>query len=236
MVIGNGLLAKSFSSYREKDDVVIFASGVSDSKLTDDTAYNRELKLLIETLKSFPDKLFIYFSTCSILDSSLAQTPYITHKQHIENYIKQHASRFLVFRLSNLAGRGGNPKTILNYLVHVISHNIHFELWENSYRNVLDIDDAFTLMNYFIGSGRNNETINIANTQSYSAKEMVATIEDYLGKKADFSLVKKGDKFEIDTTEVKHLAGGLGINFAGDYLSTILRKYYHNNDLPASKN
>lgn len=50
MVIGNGMIAQRFASYKHNDDYVIFASGVSNSRMKDDVAYEREIKLLADTI------------------------------------------------------------------------------------------------------------------------------------------------------------------------------------------
>src|SRR5438477_266860 len=46
MVIGNGMVAKRFESYKTNDQFLIFASGVSNSKNINHAAYERELTLL----------------------------------------------------------------------------------------------------------------------------------------------------------------------------------------------
>ena len=66
MVIGNGLLAKSFSKYKDDDQVIIFASGVSNSKEVNPEAFMREMDLLRSITNK--DALLVYFSTCSVYD------------------------------------------------------------------------------------------------------------------------------------------------------------------------
>ena len=45
MVVGNGMVASKFIHYSERDDVIIFASGVSNSKSAIKTEFDREKKL-----------------------------------------------------------------------------------------------------------------------------------------------------------------------------------------------
>ena len=68
MVIGNGMIAKRFESYKDDDRFVIFASGVSNSRNKDESAYSRETGLLKDTAAAHPDKIMVYLSTCSIYD------------------------------------------------------------------------------------------------------------------------------------------------------------------------
>ena len=45
MVIGNGLVASAFSKYKNDDDVIIFASGVSNSSTNKKEEFEREINL-----------------------------------------------------------------------------------------------------------------------------------------------------------------------------------------------
>ena len=60
MIIGNGLIAKSFENYNL--DCIIFASGVSSSKEKSRDNFLREVNLLKETISNNPDKKIVYFS------------------------------------------------------------------------------------------------------------------------------------------------------------------------------
>ena len=75
MVIGNGLLGKSMSLFVDHDDVLIFASGVSNSKENRPSEYEREFNLLHKFLGT--EQKIIYFSTCSVLYDCIKQTDYI---------------------------------------------------------------------------------------------------------------------------------------------------------------
>lgn len=66
-----------------------FASGVSNSQNQNHSLFQRETDLLVETLRNNKEKLFIYFSTCSIYDPTLVNSEYVKHKLKIENLIEQ---------------------------------------------------------------------------------------------------------------------------------------------------
>jgi nucleoside-diphosphate-sugar epimerase len=232
MVIGNGLMAQRFSAYQNNPGVVIFASGVSDSKSEDAEGFQREVLLVEHTLKSNPNSLFVYFSTCSINDPSLQQKPYLKHKLNIEQMIVESGNRYMIFRVSNVAGRGGNPKTIFHYLVHAIREGFLFDLWMHAYRNLLDADDLFSLIDYLISHGSPNSITNIANPVSFHLPEMVSTIENYFHKKANYKEVEAGNFFHIETPIVDQIAKQAGVDFDGDYLHRLLSKYYPLHDVP----
>ena len=61
MVVGNGLIAKAFSHHANNPDVIIFASGVSDSACIDYREFNRERMLRGGvTFYSIPDVLYAW--------------------------------------------------------------------------------------------------------------------------------------------------------------------------------
>lgn len=226
MVVGNGLMAKRFSAYRQDNRVVVFASGVSNSKSTDKAAYLREIDLLKQTLEDYPNCLLVYFSTCSIYDPFLQTNPYILHKLEIENLLATSGHNFLVFRVANVAGPGGNPKTIFHYLAQSILHERPFDLWKHAFRNLIDVNDVFLLVTYFMASGEQNRIINIAHPVSFAMPDMVNTFESYFQKKGNYKEVEAGHFFHIDTTEVQAICKDAGVDFGGNYLCRLLERYY----------
>ncbi|MDQ2863668.1 MAG: NAD-dependent epimerase/dehydratase family protein [Bacteroidota bacterium] len=164
MVIGNGMIANRFMSYKDDDDVIIFASGVSNSKDTAEKNFIREFQLLHQTASNYPQKTLVYFSTCSVEDQDLALAPYVIHKKTVEEFITTNVSKYCLFRISNLAGTSNNPYTLLNYFIFNIIKNLPLTVWKNAYRNIIGIDDMFSVANYFLKEKENtNATINIAN-------------------------------------------------------------------------
>ena len=106
MVEGSGLLANTFRSFKDNSDVIIFASGVSNSGCIDSVQFKRELNLVSKYKTS--KKLFVYFSTSSIEDPFLKGSLYIKHKLEIEFYIKANFQRYLIVRLPNVVGKTKN--------------------------------------------------------------------------------------------------------------------------------
>ena len=86
MIIGNGILANAIRFY-DREDVIFFASGVSNSLEKNPAEFEREISLLKSVMNQHPDKKLIYFSTCSIYDASKTASPYVMHKLTIEKII-----------------------------------------------------------------------------------------------------------------------------------------------------
>lgn len=228
MVIGNGMIATRFSAYQENSDTVIFASGVSNSKDTIEENFAREFRLLEQTLQEYPDEVLVYFSTCSVYDPDLASAPYVIHKKKTEDFIRNKAANYYLFRISNLAGTSNNPYTLLNYFIFNILGNQPLTIWKNAHRNIIGLDDMFKLIDYFLQQKINrNATINIANKDNYLVPYIMATIEEHLGKKALATAIDRGGDYKIDVSTTAPFFDLLGIRFDDQYLSSLLKKYYH---------
>ena len=151
MVVGNGMLATRFMDYREDDETIIFASGVSNSKDTIEQHFFREFELLKNTVTDHPEKTLVYFSTCSIEDADSQNAAYVIHKKAIELFIRENVSNYYLLRVSNVAGTSNNPYTLLNYFVYNILQNHPFSVWKNACRNIIGIDDMHEIAGCIIG-------------------------------------------------------------------------------------
>lgn len=228
MVIGNGMIANQFISYKNNEDIIIFASGVSNSKESDKENFQREFQLLHQTIKEYPDKALVYFSTCSIMDNDLASSPYVIHKKNIEEFIKQNTTGYYLFRVSNLAGMSNNPFTLLNYFIFNILQDHPLTVWKNAYRNIIGADNMYSIVNEFLFEKKNvNTTINIANSENYSVPYIIKCIEEHLNKKAICNEIDKGDNYKIDVSVIDPVINKLNIQFNDNYLIALLKKYYH---------
>jgi nucleoside-diphosphate-sugar epimerase len=227
MVIGNGLVAKRFESYIRNNDFLVFASGVSNSKTKNPEAYRREMKLLEESVRKFKTTSLVYFSTCSIYDLQEKESDYVKHKLQIEEYIQTHAKQYQIFRISNLAGTSSNPNTVLNFFFNHVKNGVNFDLWANACRNIIDIDDAYTIIDHILKNKLfPNHVINIANPENHPVKMIITAIETFLKIKSNYIEIEKGTCFEIDTSSIQPIIQELGIRFDPEYLSNLLNQYY----------
>ena len=119
MIIGNGLLARSLQEV-DKEEIVLFCSGVSDSNETDQFKFKREIDLLLS--QNYSKKIF-YFSTISIYNPAKIGNTYIDHKKAIEELIANKFSDFLILRLPNMIGLDGNQANLIPYLINSVSRS-----------------------------------------------------------------------------------------------------------------
>jgi len=229
MVVGSGLIARAFHSFVDDENIIIFASGVSNSLETDEKCFVREKNLINATTKANPNKTLIYFSTCSIDDQTVNSRPYVQHKKSMEDFIAVISNNYIIFRLSNIVGKGGNKNTIFNYLVSSIKENKTVNIWKNSSRNLLDVTDFYLAVREVLKEGEiANEVVNLANMRSFKIPEIVIEIEKFLNKKAIVNVEDKGTLVDIDISRTEGIINHvLSVeNKAENYIEVILKKYF----------
>jgi nucleoside-diphosphate-sugar epimerase len=221
MIIGTGLIANSLKSIDAKE-ILYFASGVSNSLETKKTEFEREFNLLSNTLQNNKEKKFIYFSTLSVQDQSKQDSHYVLHKLDMENYIKSNSDNYLILRIGNIVGKGGNPNTLFNFLKTKIKENHKFVLHRNARRLLLDIDDISSFLDSTCKSVK-NETINFAYPHYYDLKEIIHAIEKKLSKEAHYDEVDEGDFYKV-TFDHNTDSFFSGVQ-SDDYLRALAEKY-----------
>jgi nucleoside-diphosphate-sugar epimerase len=229
MVVGSGMVASKFMHYSERDDVIIFASGVSNSKLAIKTEFEREKKLLCDILLNNTAKKLIYFSTFNLYDPVEKNSPYCMHKADIEKFISVNVPNYNIFRLGHVAGASAREYTILSFLYNSIKSGTLFELWKYASRNIIDIDDVSKICTYIIDNDLyKNEVTNICTNNNIYIIELVTILESVLGKKANCKIVEAGDSPEFDSAKIRLISKELGINFDNSYVNNVIAKYYSN--------
>lgn len=224
MIIGRGLIASALQEFTTSNNLLMFASGVSDSTETDHYAFRREAKLVEQAIREHPGRLLVYFSTYSIEDDSLKMRPYTLHKLAMEQLITGTSDNFLICRLSNIVGLGGNKRTIFNFLFQNILHQRPITVWKNATRNLLDVDDMKAVLRYLIAQGRRNATVNIANPNSYSVTDIIERIERQLGRKLVGRYINRGRAVSINIDDTIDAINALDRDFSIAYVDRLVRK------------
>jgi dTDP-4-dehydrorhamnose reductase len=226
MIVGNGMMARAFSSYEMSPEVLVFASGVSDSREKNEAAFHREEYLLREHLAAHNESIFVYFSTCSICDLKLKTSEYVNHKMKMEEIIRSEATKYLIFRLPQAVGKTKSP-TLVNYLYNMVWSGQQFEVWTKAYRYLIDCEDAFKICSYIIERRMfMNSTVNVAPPVKIIAPKIVEIIEQVLNKKGNYVLVDKGSECDIDLQDIMPIIKEIGLEFDEGYPERVIRKYY----------
>lgn len=225
MIIGSGMLARAFSAYDKRDDVVVLAAGVSNSREARPESFEREIRLVEKTIASIGGKLLVYFSTCSIYDPDVVSTPYVRHKLSIEKMVRDMVANYSLFRLPQVVGNTANSTTLVSFLYNSIVTQQPIDIWDKAYRYIIDADDVARIVSYAVDNEMfRNSTVNVASRPSLVA-DLVKILEEITGKKAVCTHRKKGRDYSIDTTDIKPILEQLKIEFGPEYLMSVLSKY-----------
>lgn len=226
MIVGRGMLAKAFSNYLYDKDIIIFASGVSNSNEVEYLSFQREKKLLLDVLRNNQDRLIVYFSTCSIYDSTLQNSKYVLHKLSMEQLIYKNCKKYLILRLPQVVGYTTSP-TIINFLYNNILHGNEFKIFSKSKRNIIDVEDVFNITDNILKENMfANSIINLASPICTSIFELVSILEELLCKRASYKIEIKGSFYHIDVSHLDTICSKLEISFDKDYVRRIIYKYF----------
>lgn len=226
MIIGNGMLAQAFSKYKDNSKVLILASGVSNSRETDTSAFNREQMLVDNAIATQENKLLVYFSTCSMYDPAAKNTPYVKHKLKMERLIENKSKHFLILRVSQILGKSKN-NTLVNYLYEHIKLGKHFHVWKNSNRNLIALPEVIKISQKLLKSEEHhNKIYHIANSLYIDILDLVDIFETVLEKKANYTMIEKGEKYETIPLDISDFVDNLDITFDQDYYNDNLKYFF----------
>ena len=225
MIIGRGLIASLFKENDYKN-TIFFASGVSNSLEDNPQEFLREENLIKKTMEENPNKLFIYFSTCSIYDSSKTGSYYVLHKLKMEQLIKNSCKKYLILRVSNAVGNGGNPNLLMNYLIRSIKNNETINVHTKATRNLIDAEDIKNITFQLLEKSDFNKIINVAYLYNYSIIEILEMVERFYDIKLNLNLIKSGSGYDVNIPDVEDYFRINDLNNKESYLCGILEKYY----------
>ena len=222
MVIGQGLLAKAFNRYKDSNKVLIFASGVSNSKETDLTMFKREHAIL--TSYSNTDLKLIYFSTISVVDESLKESLYVQHKLSMEKYIAENFKNFIIFRLPNVVGHTPNKHTFFNSIKESILTKQRVKVLSNATRYLIDVDDLTEYLPQLIEE-ENRKVINVCFNNKTSVQELTEMIGDALHTPYKIELVEGGSDYEVASSTFLSYINSDAVGLQENYNYIIVNKY-----------
>lgn len=225
MIVGKGLIASLFLN-NDREDTVFFASGVSNSLENKQAEFLREENLIRKNIEENPNRVFVYFSTCSIYDSSKTNSDYVLHKLKMEQIIKNLCEKYLTLRVSNAVGKGGNPNLLMNYLIRSIKNKETINVHTKATRNLIDADDIKKITFKLLDEQAFNKIVNVAYTQNYSIIEILEIIERFYDTKLDLNLIKSGSGYNINVFDVEEYFVKNNLTNKDSYLCNILQKYY----------
>lgn len=129
-IVGSGDIA---SVLPDRDDLLFFASGVSNSREDRESEYQREVDLLLEQPR---DAHLVYFSSLAVLNG---MGRYLDHKRRMEELVRDEFKRYTIVRIGNIAW-GDNPNTLINYMRGQVQRGEQLYI-QDVWRYVVDQDE-----------------------------------------------------------------------------------------------
>ena len=226
MIIGNGLIAKALLPI-DQNSMVFIASGVSNSQCVNPIELKREYDLVKEVISKNTDKKIVFFSTYSIYDDAMHNNPYVLNKMKIEDLVSKRSESYLIARVSNIVGRGGNPNNVFNFFFNSILEGTKFELWKYSTRNILLINHMVQILEFILRFESCNESkvINLTNSRNFEVIDIVKAIEKHLQKTANYVIVDRiSNSAKVEPASINRLER-IGID-TDHYIEQILNYLY----------
>jgi nucleoside-diphosphate-sugar epimerase len=99
----------------------------------------------------------------------------------MEQIIKNQCEKYLILRVSNAVGNGGNPNLLMNYLIRSINQNEIINVHTKATRNLID-EDIKNITFQLLEKSELNKIVNVAYIQNYSIIEILEIIERFYDK------------------------------------------------------
>ena len=222
-IIGKGLIGKAFENSTADGDITIFASGISNSKETNLSLFDRELSLIHDSINYAPENLFIYFSTCSILSGE--ENPYISHKILFEDAIREKSRRYLIIRLPQIVGLTTN-NTLVSYFVRSIINNTSVNIYNGLLKNLLSVDDVVRLTDEVaLRSDHFNTSITFASRYSISPLEIYLKIAKILNQIPKYQIASDQIGLIVNADIYRTKISSDDVTSAPEYWINVLKKY-----------
>ena len=144
----------------------------------------------------------------------------------MEQIVEELANQFLILRVSNAVGKGGNPNLLMNYLVNAKKKKKEITVHTLATRNLIDADDIKNITLKFINENSFNKIINVAYLENFSTSEILEILEKHFNKTAKTYLVKSGQSYLISIPEAEAYFAENKLTEKKEYLLRIIKRYY----------
>lgn len=223
MVIGNGLIGKALSSYQDLENIIVFASGVSNSTCSGDSDFNREKELLLKYKNT--NARLLYFSTCSVFDKTLLSSRYVEHKINMEQIIAENFKDYIILRLPTLVGKTNNPHTFFNNFKFKLLNSEPVIVFKKASRYLLAIDDLPLIIETVLHENKTAFTINVAFNNKVGVVEIVEFMKQCLKSNSDIILEDKGFDLTIENSDFINLISKNSQAFYSLNYKDVIKRY-----------
>jgi hypothetical protein len=163
MIVGAGNIA---SVLNDREGIIFFASGVSNSRCDKEAEFLREKNLLREHYEDGHTHLLVYFSSISC---NFVDTPYTRHKLRMEQMVRGWFPNYCILRIGNLAW-DTNPNTFVNFIKARKERGLSVSI-KDEYRYMLDKETLLFITDNLPLKGKHEITIT----------STIKKVQDYVG-------------------------------------------------------
>lgn len=228
---GNGFIAKNLRKIIIPKNFFIYAAGVSNSSSKNKKFFKRELNQFKNYLKKIKtNDVIIYISSTTLENKSLKNIQYVKNKLKIEKIIQRQIKNYIIIRLPQIVGKNNNKYTLTNFIFNCFKKNKELALWQNSIRNIIDIEDLIKIIEKYLNNKpKINSIINICNPRSIEVSKLIYIFSKILKKNIKTKIIKKNNKninyknFKKNTLLPSKYYKI--INYNG-YYKAVIKKYY----------
>lgn len=239
-IIGEGFLARHLQRIESiHADVLFLAAGVSHSGCGDESAFEREQRLVHDSIRDARARglRLVYFSSSGVVPGRYApnaaedvpaspQCAYGRHKARMEATIRDLCERHLILRLSNLVGDGQQAWQLVPSLVEQITRG-RVSIWCGAHRDLIDVEDVVTLTHRVLSAGIVTGVVNVASGVSTPVETLVDYLCERLGCTPERRHVTRVDMHHVPIEKLERIVGPLdafGFNHA--YYRSAIDRYY----------
>lgn len=223
-IVGHGLIGSAFiASTIEDEDLVLIASGVSNSMEVRSSAFQRERQIIEQCLDEGGFKTVFFISSCSVRQKDT--TPYVLHKLSMEELIINSGIDYYIFRLPQVVGQARN-NTLVSYFLDSILNGVPIRLNILAKRYLIAVFDVVRIVDIiYKTSDKKNIIVDVAPKFSISALDIYSELMKIADvSSSNVTLINAQDCYTVDTSLLESIILPDDDLFSGDYSYTVLRK------------
>jgi len=223
IVVGSGMMARYFSASSFQRKVLIFASGVSNSKEVETREFQRERDLLEKVVERNQGLEIIYFSSTNILSPNFSA--YFEHKISMEELLCALTERYYIFRLPQVVGVVMN-NTLISYLARSCMECTCVDIHEYAVRNLIDVEDVIRIVTFLVNEriGAGSAQI-LASGSNVKVTDLVEEVCEILGVPCVINSIPKGDDQTVSIDYLRENLDDTDPVLHSDYWRCVLQKY-----------
>lgn len=240
-IVGRGFLAHHLAPLAASHPgVVAIAAGVSTTVVDQTPEFDREAALVYDVLRRCraSGETVVFFSTASAAMYGAPDSPgtedgpvfptssYGRHKLALESVVAGAGVNWLVLRLSHLVGAAQRRHQLLPLLVAGVRAgrvSVHLR----SSRDLVDVRDMVVVLDRLLRDGVRNRVVNVASGIDQAVEDIVAGIEDRLGRTAEREFIDvPPTRAGVSTLRLRSLVPEAeGFGYGPGYLDALLDRY-----------